>query len=83
MTLTPEDATILCEIEERAAALAKRIEEVKASIEFEALASATSTRSVDYAMSFSAKLDQVTADYTAFQTFLRGFVAKLRLRVEP
>ena len=82
-TLTPEDATILCEIEERAALLVTRIESVKASIEFEALAAAAHVDQVDQVLAFSGQLDAVTCEYLAFQTLLRRFVARLRLQARP
>lgn len=76
--MSPEDATLLCEVEERAARLVDRIDQVKSLIEFEALAAAGDIGHVDRAMRFTAHLDAVTAEYQAFNTQLRWLIARLR-----
>lgn len=81
--MSPEDAILLCEIEERAARLVDRITQVKNLIEFEALAAAADIGHVDRAMNFTKQLDAVTAEYEAFNTQLRWLIARLRLQAGP
>jgi hypothetical protein len=80
MTFSPEELVLLCEIEERGRLLSDHIDQVKDSIEFEALTVATSPVDVDQVMSFTKRLDVVVAEYSAFQTQLRQLVALLRLK---
>ncbi len=81
MTLSPDDLTLMCEIEERGRQLADHIGAVQSAIEFEALSSAQSAADVDQVMSFTRRLDVVVAEYTEFQTLLRQLVARLRQRI--
>ena len=82
MKLTPEVLVLLCENEERGRLLAEHIDQVKDSIEFEALTAATAPVDVVQVMGFTKRLDTVVAEYQAFQTQLRLLVAQLRLSAE-
>jgi hypothetical protein len=78
MKLSPNDLTLMCEIEERGKQLADHIGRVQSSIEFEALSSACSSSDVDRVMSYTKQLNAVVAEYSEFQLLLRTLVARLR-----
>lgn len=76
----PTDAELMCTIEETGVALGEKLVRLKEALEFAALVAAGTIGQVDRAMNFSVQLDQVLAEYNAFQSTLRRYIARARMR---
>lgn len=82
MGFVVEDGETLCSIEEKGLALAERLRATQQLIEFALVSTAANTTQANAAVNVAAQLAACLADYEAFQTELRGFIARYRLRAK-
>jgi hypothetical protein len=82
MTFEVLDGEALCSIEEKAKALSEHIRLTQSAIEFELLEGATDVLHANAAITVSTKLNQLVVEYEAFQSELRAFIARYRLRAK-
>jgi hypothetical protein len=82
MSFVVEDGEALCSIEEKGAALSERLRKAQALVDFALVSTATNTTQANAAINVSAQLALCLADFEAFQTELRGFIGRYRLRAK-